>query len=142
MFRCVTVEAPFLPSFDCTALRGSCSVLQYVAFGQRGGAFPSIIGVLQCIAVYYSVLQCVAGCCIVMRRVVVCCGQSADREPRGSCVFKHVSICCCVLQCVAVCCGRSSLVWRVTQFFCLLLIPVRRHFWCLTRLFCACVRLR
>ena len=86
------MEAPFLPSFDCTALRGSCSVLQYVAFGQRGGAFPSIIGVLQCIAVYYSVLQCVAGCCIVMRRVVVCCGQSADREPRGSCVFKHVSI--------------------------------------------------
>ena len=92
VFQCVTVEAPFLPSFDCTALRGSCSVLQYVASGQRGGAFLAIIGVLQCVAVYCSVLQCVAVCCIVMQRVVVCCGQSVDRELRGSCVINCVSI--------------------------------------------------
>ena len=81
-----------LHSFYCTALRGSCSVLQYVASGQRGGAFLAIIGVLQCVAVYCSVLQCVAVCCIVMQRVVVCCGQSVDRELRGSCVINCVSI--------------------------------------------------
>ena len=122
---CVTVEAPFLPSFDCTALRGSCSVLQYVAFGQRGGAFLAIIRVLQCVAVYCSVLQCVAVCCIVIQRVEVCCGQSADREPRGSCVIKCVSIWCCVFQCVAVCCSGSSHVWRMARLF-----LARYSFWC------------
>jgi len=88
----------------------------------------------KCIAVYSSVLQCVAGCCIVLQRVIVRCSQSADRELRGSCVFKCVSICCVsvmcfnLLLCVAVwcsvlkrvfsCLARGSIFFACYSFRC------------------------
>jgi hypothetical protein len=47
-----------------------------------------VAGVLQRVAVYYSVLQCVAVCCDVLAYVL-----------------QYIAVCCSVLQCVAVYCS-------------------------------------
>jgi len=69
-----------------------------------------ISGVLQCVAVCYSMLQCVAsagcGCvmlCILNRETGVC---DAHLWCVAVCcsMMQYVAVCCSVLQYVAVCC--------------------------------------
>jgi len=62
-------------------------------------------GMLQCVAVCYSVLQCVAVCCSGLLCVLLCVLQ---------CVLRRcVTACCSVLQCVAVCCRVLQGVWCI-----------------------------
>jgi len=84
---------------------------------------PSIVSVVQSVAVYCSVLQCVAVCCSVSPSVKVRCSvlqsvavrrcNPAYNMPSSVSVLQRVATCCGVLQCIAVCCGMLQ---RVVNF--------------------------
>ena len=72
---------------QCVAV--CCSVLQRHSRYNASQYIPDIerilrryiledIGVLQCVAVCYSVLQCVAVCCGMLQCVAVCCRVTVD----------------------------------------------------------------
>jgi len=76
----------------------------------------SVLHLLQCVAVCYSVLPCVAVRCSVLQCVAVCCSvlqcvffvitkyDSFMLDTIHSFCF-ILNMCCSVLQCVAVCCS-------------------------------------
>ena len=47
-----------------------------IAIAEAGGIEPLVAGMLQCVAVSYSVLQSVEVCCRVLQCVAVCCSCS------------------------------------------------------------------
>jgi len=84
----------------------------------------SVLRLLQCVAVFYSVLQhiaiarqttrlhsagcsalqCVVACCSFLQRVAACC-SALQRFSVCCSVLQCVAVCCSVLQCVAACCS-------------------------------------